>query len=248
MDDIADLLRRFENLIRFGHVIAIDGGKVRVASGNLETNWINWVSLAAGDDRDWHAPSIEEQVVLLCPSGDPANGIALRGVYSDTNSPPSTDPAVRLFRFRDGTTISYDTVAHFLHADVMGKAGISTTGDLGALVGGRCDIEVAGALNATAASIKAEASGAAELTASTAVVTATTITLNGAVIINGSLQLNGPLTALPGPGGAGGASITGDVEINGEATANDFKAGTVSLSGHTHMSSAPDTSTSPPEA
>lgn len=232
MDDIAEILRRLENLIRFGHVYAVNGNRVRVASGGIETNWIRWITLAAGEDRDWHAPSVEEQVVLLCPGGDPANAVALRGLYSDANPAPSSNPVERLFRFRDGTTISYNTDTHRLLADVMGDAGISTTGDLAALVAGRADIEVTGALVATAASLEATASGAATLTAGTADVTATTITLNGAVVINGPLQLNGPLSAGPGAGDAGGATFTGDIAVNGTlATSGAVAAANITTSG-----------------
>lgn len=247
MDDIAEILRLLENLIRLGHVFAVDGKRVRVKSGGIETNWIQWISLSAGEDRDWHQPTVEEQVVLLSPGGDFANAVALRGLYSDAHDAPSTDPAVRVFRFRDGTTIAYNTETHRLQANVLGSAGISTSGDLEAIVSGKADLIISGALTATAASIDATAAGAATLTAASATVTATTITLNGAVTINGPLQLNGPLTAGPGAGGAGGATITGAVSIEGDLDATEVTAGGVSLTTHTHISSAPGVSTSAPE-
>lgn len=233
MDDIAEILRLLENLIRIGHVFAVNGNRVRVASGGLETNWIRWITLSAGEDRDWHQPTIEEQVVLLCPGGDPANAVALRGLYSNTNDAPSNNPAERVFRFRDGTTITYNTETHRLLAEVMGDAGIFTTGDLAALVEGQADIEVTGALTATAASIQATASGAATLTAGTAAVTAGTIVLNGAVTINGPLQLNGPLVAGPGAGGAGGATFIGNIGIEGEVeVSGDIEAANINASGN----------------
>lgn len=230
MDDIAEILRLLENLIRLGHVSAVDGKRMRVKSGGIETNWIQWIALAAGEDSAWHQPSVEEQVILLCPGGDPANAVAVRGLYSDAHDAPSLDPAVRLFRFRDGTTITYNTAAHHLQANVLGSAGISTTGDLEAIVSGKADLIISGALTATAASLDATAAGAAMLTAATATVTAPAITLNGAVTINGPLQLNGPLTAVPGAGGAGGASIQGDVEITGALSNNSVNVGST----HTH--------------
>lgn len=233
MDDIAEILRLVESLIRLGHVSAVDGTRVRITSGGIQTNWIPWITLSAGEDRDWHQPTIEEQVLLLCPGGDPANAVALRGLYSDANAAPSTNPAERIFLFRDGTSISYNTDTHHLQAVVIGSAGISTTGDLEAIVSGSAEIIVSDALTASAGSIDATSAGAATLSAVTASVTAPTITLNGAVTINGSLSLAGPLSAAPGAFG-GGASIQGDVTIIGTVQATEVTADGISLKSHVH--------------
>ncbi|ENM1106132.1 phage baseplate assembly protein V, partial [Pseudomonas aeruginosa] len=67
----ATLARLLENLIRLGIVAAVDHAtqRVRVQTGNLLTGWLPWLSPRAGADREWNAPSLDEQVLLLSPSG-----------------------------------------------------------------------------------------------------------------------------------------------------------------------------------
>lgn len=42
----------------------------RVKTGELETNWISWLTLRAGNARTWWRPSEGEQVVLLSLGGN----------------------------------------------------------------------------------------------------------------------------------------------------------------------------------
>ncbi|MBP4050654.1 phage baseplate assembly protein V [Chromobacterium violaceum] len=78
MNDFADLSHRQESLIRFGTIAEVDHAarRVRVQSGGLTSYWIPWGARRAGQARDGDPPTDGEQVVLLCPSGDPAGGVA----------------------------------------------------------------------------------------------------------------------------------------------------------------------------
>ena len=53
----------------------------RVKTGDLETNWINWLTLRAGNTRTWWKPSIGEQVVLLSLGGNLETAFALPAIY-----------------------------------------------------------------------------------------------------------------------------------------------------------------------
>jgi phage baseplate assembly protein V len=55
-------------------------------------------------------------VLVLCPGGDPANAVALRGIYSDGAPAPRSSAAVHTRVFPDGAVIEYDHVAHGLTA------------------------------------------------------------------------------------------------------------------------------------
>ncbi|HEV2641111.1 MAG TPA: phage baseplate assembly protein V, partial [Candidatus Elarobacter sp.] len=90
--DANESQRQFLNGCRKGAVIAVQGALCRVASGELETDWIQWFALCAGDTIEWLAPTIGEGVMLLCPSGDPAQAVALRGFYSEDFPAPSLSP------------------------------------------------------------------------------------------------------------------------------------------------------------
>jgi phage baseplate assembly protein V len=86
----------------------------RVTSGDLKTNWIRWIALAAGTTRDWNPPTVGEQVLVLCPGGDPADAVVLRGLYSENAPAPSHSPDTHTRAYPDGAVIEYDHVRHAL--------------------------------------------------------------------------------------------------------------------------------------
>ncbi|SFB30626.1 phage baseplate assembly protein V [Azotobacter beijerinckii] len=107
----ADLIRRLENLIRFGTVAEVDPEKprCRVKTGGLLTGWLPFFAARAGEDREWDPPSLGEQCILFSPSGDPATGAVLVGLYSDAFPAPDNDPKRHRRTYRDGAVIEYDT-------------------------------------------------------------------------------------------------------------------------------------------
>ncbi len=85
MNDLASFARLIENLIRLGIIAAVQmtPPRVRVKTGALTTGWLPWVSPRAGADREWSPPTVDEQIILLSPSGQLSNGIVLTGLFSD---------------------------------------------------------------------------------------------------------------------------------------------------------------------
>ncbi|CNI13242.1 phage-related baseplate assembly protein [Yersinia pekkanenii] len=61
LSEIQCLLR---NLIRTGVVIEVDtdGALCRVETGEIQTDWLNWLTRRAGRSHDGWAPSLDEQV------------------------------------------------------------------------------------------------------------------------------------------------------------------------------------------
>jgi phage baseplate assembly protein V len=110
--DTADLTRRLENLIRAGRIAAVDHAtaRCRVQTGGLTTAWLPWFTRRAGSTNEWDPVSVGEQCLVLSPSGDPAVGFVLVGLYSDANPATSADPAVHRIEWANG-----DFVEH--HAD-----------------------------------------------------------------------------------------------------------------------------------
>src|SRR5690242_14058501 len=92
--------RQFLNVARKGTVIGLSGALCRVESGDLTTDWIQWFMPFAGETIEWQAPSMGEGVMLICPSGDLAQAVALRGFYSEDFPAPSTDPNKHLRVYR----------------------------------------------------------------------------------------------------------------------------------------------------
>lgn len=123
--------RRFENLIRAGLIVSVDHAKkravVRIGGDEkdtyIETKGLPWVTGRAGENRDWDPPEPGEQVLVLSPSGDPAQGWIVPGAYTSAHGAPSEDPDVKRYEFKDGCFIEYDRKAHKLRA-ILPAAGI----------------------------------------------------------------------------------------------------------------------------
>ncbi len=107
---ISELDRKLANIIRLGIVKEIDYQKARarIKIGKILTDWLPWITARAGEDRSWSAPSIGEQVVILSPSGDMAQGVILPAIYQQKYPAPGNDGQRNIFLFQDGSQISYD--------------------------------------------------------------------------------------------------------------------------------------------
>ncbi len=131
MHEIAELFRLISNLIRIGTVFAVDlasqPARVRVASGDLQSNWLQWLELRAGTTTTWNPPTIGEQVVLLCPDGDPAAGVVLMGLNSDAIPAPSASAAEHVTLYPDGARIMYDHEAGQLTAEGIKTATVTAS-------------------------------------------------------------------------------------------------------------------------
>ena len=147
--ELAELNRRMANLFRPGLVAAVDHqrARVRVQSGELLTAWLPWLTQRAGDDRDWWPLEVGEQVLILCPNGDPAQGWVLGSSYTQSRPAPSADPDKRRGTFADGAAYEYDRKRH--HFDIHLPAGATVTflADGGFTLTG--DVQVNGSITAT---------------------------------------------------------------------------------------------------
>src|SRR5699024_11096925 len=110
--------------------------RVRVTSGALLTDWLAWLTPRAGDTRHWDPPTVGEQVILLSPSGDPANAIILTGLYSAAHAAPSNSADRHRIEYPDGAVIDYDHAAHHLAATIPGDVTVSAAGNLAAAIDG----------------------------------------------------------------------------------------------------------------
>ncbi|WP_421684474.1 phage baseplate assembly protein V [Stutzerimonas urumqiensis] len=140
--NITDLLRRLDNLIRLGTIAAVDHQAARctVSTGGLSVPNLPWLALRAGSSSDWDPPTVGEQCILFSPSGEPALGIALVGLYSQQRPAPSNSATVRRRKYPDGAVIDYDHATHTLSATLPagGKAQLVAPG--GVTILGNVDI------------------------------------------------------------------------------------------------------------
>ena len=147
---LVELARRLANVVRPGVVAEADYALARVrvkygeasaaGGGNTEavTDWLPWLAGRAGGDIEWWAPEIGEQVLVLAPSGELANGVVLAGLYSQARPAPAASSDVHLVRYLDGAEIEYDREAHRLRAvlpeggtaEITAPDGVTISGDV----------------------------------------------------------------------------------------------------------------------
>jgi phage baseplate assembly protein V len=149
MNSLADLLRRLENVIRFGCIAEVDyaSARCRVKSGQLLSTWLPWVTQRAGLTRNWAPPTIGEQCVLLCPGGELAHAVAVIGLYADAAPAPSTSASVTCATFPDGATFSYDHTTHQLTISLPSAGAAHLSAPAGIQIDG--DVSVTGSVTAS---------------------------------------------------------------------------------------------------
>lgn len=139
--EIAKLKRQVNSLVRYAVVTEVNGITARCAiDGNAAhiTAPLRWLTQRAGDSKDWWAPSIGEQVLVISPSGEMAAGVILPALYSTANEAPSTNKNERVISLPDGAHISYDwqsatllvTLPEGGIANVSAPGGFELTGDI----------------------------------------------------------------------------------------------------------------------
>ena len=117
----SEIDRKLANLIRLGTVKEADYKKarVRIQIGKILTDWLPWVTARAGQDRNWSAPSVGEQVVLLSPSGEMAQGVVIPAIYQNKHSVSSDKETDATLVFQDGSKVLYDKEKHHLTVSVV---------------------------------------------------------------------------------------------------------------------------------
>lgn len=211
MEQNADIARRLESMIRIGTIAEVRHTAppaCTVATGGLTTTWLPWLELRAGKTKTWNPPTIGEQCVLLCPSGDPAQGIVLYGIESSKNPAPGSSPDETLTVYPDGARISYNHASHALVASGIETALIQAT----SLVKVDCP--------------ETETTG--NLTVGGNLIVTGTSTLKSKTDVIGPLSY---AAGLSGQGGVGGSTtITGPIKHSG----GELSSNGVVVDNHTH--------------
>ncbi len=186
--NLAEIARRLENMLRVGSVDAADYGRarVRIRCGQLVTGWLPWLTARAGHDVDWWAPDLGEQVLVLSPSGEMANGIVLPALYRGAVPAPETTPDVRSIAFGDGTSIKYDRAAHRLSVSCVGDVTVTN-----------------------ASTITVQSGGAVTVQAPSVTIDTPMCTVSGRLNVGNGMAVTGSV------GGSAAATFSGDVVAGG---------------------------------
>ena len=138
----ADLARLIENLIRIGTIAVVDHSarKLKVQSGKLLTNWLDWPADIGRNYKRWRPLRLGTQVILSCPGGDPAQALIIGMLYSDAQASPNTDPNIDLIAFDDGSFIEHNQSAKTLKIHSAGDFTITAAGNINIIAAGNTSI------------------------------------------------------------------------------------------------------------
>lgn len=124
-----DLGRRLANIIRIGQIFEIDfaTAKARVRIGDLETDFLPWITANSAENKNWNPPEVDEQVIILSPSGELNQGVILPSLYR--NNAPENSANIQSITFKDGSKISFDKTSGNLDLNIKGNATIKVAGN-----------------------------------------------------------------------------------------------------------------------
>ncbi|MEQ5731967.1 phage baseplate assembly protein V [Providencia alcalifaciens] len=124
----AEIRRLIRNLIRIGIVTDVNAKKgCRVQIGSLETDWLNWITLRAGNTRTMNAPSVGEQVLILALGGELTTAFVLTGIFSNEHAEPTSSLTADHRTYSDGAIIEYEPATGALIATGIKTATIDAS-------------------------------------------------------------------------------------------------------------------------
>lgn len=137
---LSDLAKRLSNIIRIGTIFEIhyQTAKARVKIGELETDFLSWANANSGSNNSWNPPEIDEQVIVLSPSGDLSQAVILPSLYK--NNASDSDQNVKSIIYQDGSKISFNLASGTLDLDLKGDVTIKVLGNAN-IEGGNINIK-----------------------------------------------------------------------------------------------------------
>ncbi len=146
MTDQPDIVGDPAQILREGRIVSVDRktktcivaiGDPDGEAGDVETAPIPWLCARAGKTIVWSPPSEGEAVLLACPGGDIAQGLAIPGLYS-TAFPAPGDGTREFIRFDDDAEMGYDpetseadvTLPSGGRLRIIADGGVTIEGDL----------------------------------------------------------------------------------------------------------------------
>lgn len=209
--------RRLANIVRIGSVAAVDLASdppsIQVDIGTDEephlTAWLPWMTRRAGRTRKWSPPDVNEQVVILSPGGELAQGVVVPGAIFSTLFPANgTAQDLERTTYPDGSVVEYDSATHHLTVTV-GTGQVTVNCDT-ATVNAATKVEMATPL----------------------------VHCTQNLVVDGTALVKQQLTGQGGMAisGGTGATVAGNMAITGGnvSTDGDVTAGTISLKHHGH--------------
>jgi phage baseplate assembly protein V len=96
------------------------------SKGSYIRNWMPWTTTRAGFDGEWWAPEVDEQVLVIAPSGNLTQGVIVGSLYRGPLTfdpaadgiaprdpiPGDTEKHIHRRIYKDGSSVTYDRNSH----------------------------------------------------------------------------------------------------------------------------------------
>lgn len=141
MFEFSELERQLHNLLRLGTIAVIDHQqhRLKVQTGELLTGWLDWPTETGRNYRRWRPLRLNSQVLIACPSGDPAQAQIIGMLYSEVAPAPSDDPELDLIRFDNGSYLQHNNKSGDMAVHAVGDLSLTANGNI-RINGKRVDI------------------------------------------------------------------------------------------------------------
>lgn len=123
---LESLERAVANMVRVGVVKSVQSDKAVVTIGGNETAPIPWMVARANGTREWSAPAIGEQVVVLAPGGVIEDAFIGGALYQDKFAALSSNQNKHIQRYANGATIEHDDNSGDLTFNMLGNITFKT--------------------------------------------------------------------------------------------------------------------------
>lgn len=150
---IPEIERRVRNMMRYVTVAEVDPqkGLVRVKDDGgdpdqtFESHWIPWME-QAGQTKTWTPPSVGQPMMILSPSGNMADAIAVSGRFSNQNPQPSQNGDENVEKIGNTTITRSGNKVTIESPTIVLKGEVHLGGEGGKLVHRKGDADTAGDL------------------------------------------------------------------------------------------------------
>ncbi|MDK4624577.1 phage baseplate assembly protein V [Kingella kingae] len=121
--------RQIANLIKQGNIAQVNPSecRVRVALGELTSDWLPYFVPCAGGVSVHRPPSVGENCIVISPSGETANGLVLCGLMSTAFPSPAQSADETVIIFPDGARFEYNHAASSLHISGIQTATVQAS-------------------------------------------------------------------------------------------------------------------------
>ncbi len=141
-----DIPANLDDVVRFGTVLTRNGAFVTVKCGDIVSPPLPLITFAGG----WKSrvpPALDQQVTILCPSGDIAGGVVIGGLPCNAFASIDGDDDTATLEAPDSATFSYDPAAHVLTLTLPAGGKVNIVADGGFDFQG--DVKITGKLEVT---------------------------------------------------------------------------------------------------